>query len=77
MLVDLAVALADGATTIIDLAILRNQPALFGGAASLATAQPVTQANRPGQRATERSGPNGPALTLGRPRVGYCWCGLR
>lgn len=38
VLVDLAVALADGATTITDLAILRNQPALFGEVASLATA---------------------------------------
>jgi hypothetical protein len=38
VLVDLAVALADGATTITDLAILRNQPSLFGEVASLATA---------------------------------------
>jgi len=38
VLVDLAVALADGATTITDLAILRNQPRLFGEVASLATA---------------------------------------
>ena len=38
VLVDLAVALADGATTITDLAILRNQPELFGEVASLATA---------------------------------------
>ena len=38
VLVDLAVALADGATTITDLAILRNQSALFGEVASLATA---------------------------------------
>ena len=38
VLVDLAVALADGATTITDLAILRNQPGLFGEVASLATA---------------------------------------
>lgn len=38
VLVDLAVALADGATTISDLAILANQPGLFGEVASLATA---------------------------------------
>ena len=38
VLVDLAVAIADGATTISDLAVLRNQPALFGEVASLATA---------------------------------------
>ena len=35
-----AVALADGATTITDLAILRNQPALFGEVAWRATSQP-------------------------------------
>jgi len=75
VLVDLGLALADGvATTITDLAMLRNQPALFGEVTSLATAQPVAQASR---RASERSGPIGPALTLGRPRVGYCWCELR
>jgi hypothetical protein len=38
VLVDLAVAIADGATTISDLAVLRNQPSLFGEVASLATA---------------------------------------
>ena len=38
VLVDLAVAVADGATTISDLAVLRNQPALFGDVASHATA---------------------------------------
>ena len=38
VLVDLAVMLADGGDTISDLAVLRNQPALFGEVASLATA---------------------------------------
>jgi len=38
VLVDLAVMLADGGETISDLAVLRNQPALFGEVASLATA---------------------------------------
>ena len=38
VLVDLAVALADGATAISDLAVLRGQPALFGEVASVATA---------------------------------------
>ena len=38
VLVDLAVAIADGATTISDLAVLRNQSALFGEVASHATA---------------------------------------
>jgi len=38
MLVDLAVMLADGGTTISDLAVLRNQPDLFGRVASTATA---------------------------------------
>jgi hypothetical protein len=38
VLVDLAVMLADGGETISDLAVLRNQPMLFGEVASLATA---------------------------------------
>jgi len=38
VLVDLAVMLADGGTTISDLAVLRNQPELFGRVASTATA---------------------------------------
>ncbi len=38
VLVDLAVMLADGGTTISDLAVLRNQPDLFGPVASTATA---------------------------------------
>jgi len=38
VLVDLAVALADGATTIADLKTLSDQPALFGDVASVATA---------------------------------------
>jgi hypothetical protein len=38
VLVDLAVAIADGATTITDLQVLANQPALFGEVASTATA---------------------------------------
>ncbi len=38
VLVDLAVMLADGGTTISDLAVLRNQPDLFGSVASTATA---------------------------------------
>ena len=38
VLVDLAVAIADGATTISDLAVLRNQPELFGVVASHPTA---------------------------------------
>jgi hypothetical protein len=37
VLVDLAVALADGATTISDLKMLSDQPALFGEVASVAT----------------------------------------
>jgi len=38
VLVDLAVAVADGATSISDLRVLANQPALFGEVASTATA---------------------------------------
>lgn len=38
VLADLAVMLADGGTTISDLAVLRNQPALFGDVASTSTA---------------------------------------
>jgi len=38
VLVDLAVAIADGATTITDLRVLANQPSLFGEVASTATA---------------------------------------
>ena len=38
VLVDLAVSIADGATTISDLAVLRNQPELFGDVASHPTA---------------------------------------
>jgi hypothetical protein len=38
VLVDLAVAIADGATTISDLRVLANQPSLFGDVASTATA---------------------------------------
>src|SRR5512135_87981 len=38
VLVDLAVMLADGGTTISDLAVLRHQPELFGSVASTATA---------------------------------------
>ena len=37
MLVDLAVAVADGATSITDLKVLRDQPALFGQVASQPT----------------------------------------
>jgi Transposase DDE domain group 1 len=44
VLVDLAVAIADGATTISDLAVLRNQPELFGEVASHATAWRTLQA---------------------------------
>jgi len=38
VLIDLAVAIADGATTITDLRVLANQPALFGDVASTSTA---------------------------------------
>lgn len=38
VLLDLAVAIADGATAIGDLAVLSDQPALFGKVASLPTA---------------------------------------
>ena len=38
MLVDLAVLLADGGQAISDLAVLRDQPQLFGKVASTATA---------------------------------------
>ena len=38
VLVDLAVMIADGGATISDLAVLRNQPALFGSVASTPTA---------------------------------------
>jgi hypothetical protein len=38
VLVDLAVAVADGATTIADLRVLLQQPQLFGGVASVSTA---------------------------------------
>ncbi len=38
VLIDLAVMLADGGEAISDLAVLRDQPALFGDVASLATA---------------------------------------
>lgn len=38
VLVDLAVAIADGATTITDMRVLANQPGLFGEVASTATA---------------------------------------
>ncbi|MEO6122864.1 MAG: IS1380 family transposase, partial [Ilumatobacteraceae bacterium] len=44
VLVDLAVAIADGATTISDLAALRNKPELFGEVASHATAWRTLQA---------------------------------
>ncbi len=44
VLVDLAVMLADGGTTISDLAVLRNQPELFGPVASTATAWRVLDA---------------------------------
>jgi hypothetical protein len=44
VLVDLAVAIADGATTIADLAVLRNQPELFGEVASHPTAWRTLQA---------------------------------
>ena len=37
VLVDLAVAIADGATTISDLRVLADQPALFGDVASVPT----------------------------------------
>ena len=37
MLIDLAVAIADGAETISDIAVLANQPALFGAVASDST----------------------------------------
>lgn len=44
VMVDLAVAIADGATTISDLAVLRNQPDLFGDVASHSTAWRTLQA---------------------------------
>ncbi len=44
VLVDLAVMLANGGTTISDLAVLRHQPALFGAVASTATAWRVLDA---------------------------------
>lgn len=37
----------------------------------------LPQANGLSQRPTERSGPNVPVLTRGRPRVAHCRCGLR
>ena len=44
VLVDLAVTLADGGETISDLAVLRDQPALFGKVASTPTAWRALQA---------------------------------
>ena len=35
---------------------------------------PETRANGPSRRPAGRSGPNPPALPLGRPRIGYCRC---
>jgi Transposase DDE domain group 1 len=44
VLIDVAVAIADGATTISDLRVLANQPSLFGEVASTATAWRALQA---------------------------------
>jgi hypothetical protein len=49
VLVDLAVALADGGETISDLAVLGDQPALFGDVASSSTAWRTLDAVGPGQ----------------------------
>jgi hypothetical protein len=47
----------------------------------LARRGPIRRPSQRGRKSPRASnpgaGPNGLALTLGRPRVGYCWCGLR
>jgi len=52
VLVDLAVTIADGGDCLSDLAVLRNQPALFGAVASHADG--VTSGERRGRRAARR-----------------------
>jgi hypothetical protein len=66
VLVDLAVALADGATTISDLRVLADQPGLFGEVASVPTTWRTWRpSTRPPWTASPRPGPR-PAKWRGR-----------
>src|SRR5215207_9049605 len=56
VLADLAVAIADGATSISDLAALRDQPSLFGSVASAPTAWRVLDRVSAGHLAGIRGG---------------------
>ena len=57
VLVDLAVLLVDGGDTISDLAVLRNQPSLFGPVASNSTAWRTLDAVGPGPGRRNQPGP--------------------
>ena len=59
VLVDLAVMLADGGEAISDLAVLRDEPGLFGPVASTATAWRVLDAIDDRALAMLRQAPNG------------------
>jgi Transposase DDE domain group 1 len=75
VLVEVAVMLADGGEAISDLAVLRDQPGLFGSVASTATAWRVLDAVEPrcligcGQRVPSRG--SGPGCCAPRP-AGIC-----
>ena len=69
MLRDLAVMLADGGDCLSDLAVLRDQPELFGPVASTPTAWRVLERTAPTPMGWLASGPPGPtpAPARGRP----------
>ena len=66
VLVDLAVAIADGATTISDLRVLADQPGLFGEVASVPTTWRTLEAIDDSGPGAHRRGPGrGPGRGLG------------
>ena len=71
VLTDVAVLLADGGETITDLAVLRDQPGLFGPVASTATAWRVLDSvddRRSGRAEAGSGGGAGTGLAAARPR---------
>ena len=67
VLVDLAVMIADGGEAISDLAVLRDQPSLFGEVASIATAWRTLEAVDEARAGADRDA-RGPRLAGRRGR---------
>ena len=70
VLADVAVMLADGGEAIADLAVLRNQPGLFGLVASTATAGGFSMRSTPTAGCVEAGPGGGPRAGLVAPRRG-------